>query len=504
MHAHRSAATSASRPPATRRLLFGIVGAVVAAVLVPSALVAARQRGDIHEPRGALSAWSPCVDYPTVQCAQLTVPVDWAKPRGETISLGVVRHVAEDQQHRIGTLFYNPGGPGASPAEYILNAELLFSQTLLDRFDMVGLDPRGTGSTAVHCDVPVVTATSTLFPRSEAEFDALRRHNRDVGRSCFAQNGRLLAHTDTVSVARDHEALRRALGERQISWFGVSYGTQLAANYAELFPRHTRAMVLDGALEHNQTEVHQVADEILAVEDSFDRFAEWCATDPTCELQGQDVAAVFDELVRDADANPIVVPGAVRAVTGEDIRLGTIGFLTIKEPSVFGPDRSWAGLSRALAAALDGDGTWFAIPADDPQDDQHGVLAIGCMEYVPMVDTYAEMQQRIEMGRQLAPHLQGASETWQVNNCIDWPLPVANPPRSLDVHGVDTLIVHSTHDPSVPYTWAYTLAGQIDGAAILTREGDGHTSYNTSPCARAAIDAYLLDPVAPATSTCTD
>ncbi len=101
------------------------------------------------------------------------------------------------------------------------------------------------------------------------------------------------------------------------------------------------------------------------------------------------------------------------------------------------------------------------------------------------------------MARQLAPHLQGASETWQVNYCIDWPIPAANPPRLLNVRGVPTLMVHATHDSSDPYRWAHTLGAQIQGSDLLTRIGDGHTSFYTSPCARTAIDNSLVNPRSP-------
>jgi pimeloyl-ACP methyl ester carboxylesterase len=328
-------------------------------------------------------------------------------------------------------------------------------------------------------------------------------HNRAVGLSCLRNTGSLLAHTDTISVARDHEAARVALGVDQVSWLGISYGSQLAGNYADLFPRRTRAMVLDSALEHSLPENQQVADEMMAAEDGFNRFADWCDTAPECVLRGQDVAAVYDRLVAGADQHPIPADGALRPATGEDIRMRTINFLTYKEPGLAGPDASWAGLSRGIAAALAGDGSWFAWPPlEFVQDELAMRLAIGCMEYVPQVHTWADMQQRLQMGRQLAPHLQGAAETWQVNRCIGWPIPVANPPRLLDVRGVSTLIVHSVHDPSDHYKWAHGLAAQIHGSAMLTRTGDGHTSYHSSDCARAATDRYLIRPQAPADSVC--
>ena len=119
------------------------------------------------------------------------------------------------------------------------------------------------------------------------------------------------------------------------------------------------------------------------------------------------------------------------------------------------------------------------------------------------IHTFAEMQQRIEMGRQLAPHLQGGSEFWQGGLCIGWPFKVANPQRSLDVKGVPTLIVHATHDPSVSYQWAFGLAAQIRGSSVLSRVGDGHTSYYTSACARNATDQFLLTKQSAPAPVCT-
>jgi pimeloyl-ACP methyl ester carboxylesterase len=448
--------------------------------------------------------WSACEKSPQTQCGTLKVPLDWSKPSGATISLAITRRPAKDPQHRIGTLFYNPGGPGDGAEEYITQAEILFTPALIDRFDLVGMDPRGiANSSQVRCTLPLITPETTLFPKTEQQFQQLLKHNREVGLNCLDKAGDLVRHMDTVSVARDHEALRLALGENKINWLGISYGTQVAANYAQLYPTHTRAMVLDAPLEHSQAEVHQVADEIMAAEDSFNRFADWCPTQEACALRGQDVRAVFDRLVQQADKNPIPVEGALRPVTGEDIRMGTGHLLAIKEPSIFGPDKSWAGLSRALQKAIDGDASAFAVAAaGEPQYYFHGIFANVCLDYVPQVHTYAEMQQRLELGRQLAPHLQGASQTWQANFCIDWPVRPVNPPKTLNVRGVPTLMIHAVHDPNDPYTWAHGLAAQIHGSALLTRTGDGHTSVNTSDCAKAAMDAFFIEPRSEANRIC--
>jgi pimeloyl-ACP methyl ester carboxylesterase len=492
-------------PSRTRLFAGGLLAATVTAAFVPAAHAGRTDAAAAAAPPAFSVTWAACPVPTAARCGTMRVPVDWSKPHGAQITLALARRPADDPAHRVGTVFYNPGGPGDGAARYVVNAEQIFSATLRARFDIVGLDPRATGDSApVRCGVQAFTPTTTLFPKSSQEFEALRRHNRELGLGCLRVTGALVANTDTVSVARDHEALRIALGVDQVNWLGISYGSQLAANYAQLYPRRTRAMVLDSALEHSLPEVVQVADEITVVEESFNRFARWCDTSPTCALRGSDVGAVFDRLVADADKQPIPVEGALRPVTGEDIRMGTIRGLTLKEPNIAVPGVSWAGLSQALANAVDGDASAFILAPAGVDLSQLNTLAVGCMEYVPQIHTYAQMRQRIQMGRQLAPHLQGASETWQVNLCIDWPVSAANPPRLLNVTGVPTLIMHSVYDPSDPYKWAHSLAAQIHGSDILTRTGDGHTSYYTSECARTAADQYLIRPQASPDRVCAD
>jgi TAP-like protein len=120
------------------------------------------------------------------------------------------------------------------------------------------------------------------------------------------------------------------------------------------------------------------------------------------------------------------------------------------------------------------------------------------MDFPSEVRSYADMRRGVQLGRVLAPHLEGASQTWKLAHCIGWPVPAANPPHPLHVRGVPPiLIVHATHDGSTNYRWATGVAAQIDRAVLLTRHGDGHTSYFASPRARAAIDRYLITRVTP-------
>jgi pimeloyl-ACP methyl ester carboxylesterase len=480
---------------------------MVGLVLVLSSGLSPTASADRQQQRPYRISWHTCEGSPRAQCGTLRVPVDWSRPHGKTLGLAVARRPASAPARQVGTLFFNPGGPGDGAVSYIAAAEQFFSPALLSRFDLVGMDPRGVlGSNQVSCENrPIIRPETNLWPRTRREFRDMLANNRAVGLACLRDTGVLMRHTDTVNVARDHEALRIGLGVARVSWLGISYGTQVAGNYADLFPRHTRAMVLDAALDHSLSEVEQVAGEIMAAEDSFNRFAAWCPTSRTCALRGRNVAATFDRLVAAADRRPIPVPGALRPVTGADIRMGTKGLLRFKLPSVYGPALSWSGLSRALNNAIHADASAFAVaPAGAPQHGAYSLLANACLDYVPQVRTWGQMQQRMELGRQLAPHLQGASETWQGLLCVDWPIPATNPPRPLDVRGVPALVVHAVHDPSLAYAWAHGLASQIATSDLLTRTGDGHTSYYTSPCARRATDRYLIHPTALANRVCHD
>ncbi len=359
-----------------------------------------------------------------------------------------------------------------------LAADTFFSDVLHARFDIVSVDPRGVGaSTPIRCGVPPFTPDYTFFPRTQQQFDAVVAHNRALAKSCLQQTGPLFLNADTVSVAHDHE----------------SFGVQLGAQYAQLYPNRTRAMVLDAALEHNRSELQLTSEEIRSGEETFNRFAEWCDTTDDCVLRGKGVAAIYDKLVQDANQNPIPVDGALRPVTGDDIRINTPRLLTAKYPNAIVGDLSWAAFAEILRRAVAGDAQYCAFgPPGGPTDPLYARLASHCGDYVASIRTFADMQQRIEMARQIAPHLQGGTDFWLGGLCIGWPFKVANPQRTLN----------ATHDPSLPYQWAFSLAGQARGSSVLTRVGDGHTSYYTSTCARDATDQFLLTKQSAAAPVC--
>lgn len=470
-----------------------VVGALAVALIAStvSTFHAVAETGDLD--------FEPCGADGEAECGSLTVPIDWSRPDGDSLDLRVVRRVATDPKARLGTLFFNPGGPGTGAGGYVGDyAEATFSPTLREHFDLIGVDPRGVaGSGQIGCDKPVHDPSVRQFPRDAAEYDTLVEHNRAVADSCDP----LIEHMDTDTVARDLDAVRQALGEKRISFLGQSYGSMLGTAYALRYPQRVRAMSLDAVVDRGMPAAALAEEGAAAVEHTFDAFAEWCRDDEDCALHGRDVGAVWDDLVETAAARPIPVPDG-RAVTVEELRFAGYAYLNLYPE--FGER-----FGAAIAAAETGDaGDFAAIRAEalENPDSAASYRAVMCRDIDPAVDGFDELRDRAKRVAAVSPHLDGTSEFWAVTaGCLGWPHPAPEPtPVAVD-DVPPLLLVGNTGDPATPVAWAHRLSRGIDGSRVLTVDTYGHTAYNRSPCATAAIDAYLVDGELPAPDTvCTD
>ncbi|HEX8628470.1 MAG TPA: alpha/beta hydrolase [Catenuloplanes sp.] len=448
-----------------------------------------------------LLTWRDCHTDQTparLQCATLTVPLDWSRPGGPTITLALNRLPATDPAHRLGPLLVNPGGPGGSGVDVVAQGGMYLGspelRPLAARFDLIGFDPRGVGhSTPVRCPLPLVDPTVSPFPDTRAGYDALTRFNRRAGLACAEATGELIQHVDTRSAARDVEAIRVALGAPTISWLGVSYGTELGATYARLYPHRVRAMVLDGAVDHSVPTAAAVVAESRATDVALDRFAGWCAATPDCALHGRDVLADFDALTARADRGEI--RAGSRPVTGVDLTEGTYQHLILRA--------AWPALARALAAATAGDASTLAGYPAAASPEYPAYRAIGCHDFAPRVTGHTDLRARAAAVRAVAPHTWRYSEFWSwTAGCAGWPVRAANPPRRERITGAPPiLVVGNTYDPATPYAWATGLADRIAGSRLLTFDGDGHTALYNSACARSAEAAYLISGEPPAPGT---
>ncbi|WP_410788809.1 alpha/beta fold hydrolase [Kribbella sp. C-35] len=216
--------------------------------------------------------WKACKPGAVEQCATLTVPLDWSKPAGPTTKVYVAKVPAKDQKHKLGALFFNPGGPGGAGGSIFAAglADAVLPQ-YRDRYDLVSFDPRGTGSSSQLDCGPVLRRGVPVFPKSKAQYDALVASSRATGEQCLKQHGDLMRNLDTRTVARDMDAIRAALGESKFNYLGLSYGSYLGTIYAQQFPQRVGRLVLDGILDHKQGALRLMLDQAREMEAGFDR-----------------------------------------------------------------------------------------------------------------------------------------------------------------------------------------------------------------------------------------
>jgi pimeloyl-ACP methyl ester carboxylesterase len=442
------------------------------------------------------------------ECAALPVPLEHTAPASETFEIPIVRKPAEEPENRIGSLLVNPGGPGGSGVAWVRYAFTRLPVDVRSRFDLIGFDPRGVGGSlpSVDCldDLDAFIALD-LSPDSEAERDHVIAETKRFVDGCEAKSGDILPFIDTVSVARDMDYIRAALGEETISYVGFSYGTLLGALYAELFPSSVRAFILDGAVDPSLSGEGLIEGQALSFEEQLNDFLAACAADPACELNKEgDPAEVYDALQASIEASPMPALGMEgRSVGPGELWWGVSGAL-------YGP-KSWPKLAAAIAEAVKlGDATALLKLSDelagrradgtysDSLDQYQGIFSMD--NSFPRDLAYYE-QKTVELEAK-APRL-GAYFAYSSLPSALWPLPAAREPSPVAAEGAPPiLVVGTTRDPATPYAWAVSLADQLTEGVLLTRNGQGHTGFaGKSVCVDAIATRYLIDLEVPAEGT---
>ena len=288
------------------------------------------------------------------------MPLDYSKPSGETIELRARKVPAKDRTGKVGTLFINPGGPGGSGLEFAAAASFVLGSPLLRKFDVIGWDPRGVGeSTPVKCldteQLDKVIATDGS-PDNEAEIKELETQSKILADGCEQRSGNLLPHVSTKDAARDIDVLRGIVGDSELYYLGMSYGTFLGATYAELFPKNVGRLVLDGAVDPSKTAEENGIAQAKGFDTALDAFAEDCAQND-CRLGStkEEVLAAVDKILTETDAKPLPGSGG-RDVPQALAVLGVIYPLYNKS--------LWPRLEDAVVSALTGNGAKLLALAD--------------------------------------------------------------------------------------------------------------------------------------------
>ena len=449
--------------------------------------------------------WSACPDHDTYDCARLTVPIDYAKPDGDTIEIAVNRLPATDPARRVGALVINPGGPGASGVEgaYGLAADL--PADLLARFDLVGFDPRGVGLSA-----PVVCTTDAekdrafaldQTPDTRAEINDLIEADLAANVGCLTASGSLLPFLSTYDAARDVDRLRQALGERELTFLGYSYGTHLGAVYAELFPTSIRAMVLDGPV-NPETGFGQDGSSGSGpdgFDEAFSRFAEACAASSTCPAK-PDVTALRKRVEDKAERDPI-------AASTSDRRL-TAGLLESAVTRALYDETAWPFLAVGLADADNGDASILLQLADEyvgrgvdghyeNLDDAHHVIS--CADLADRLDPARVREDAAALA--VPPDERDLGDVAFSAWCSGLPTS-AEPFRPLHASGAPPIVVIGTKgDPATVVTNAPKLAKALGSGVSVIWDGDGHTAFPKTTCISDLVTRYLVDLTVPKAAT---
>ncbi|KAL8282804.1 hypothetical protein RB597_010173 [Gaeumannomyces tritici] len=489
------------------------VSTVLGAAVPSPNIKSARYADAAFQNTASSLVWDRCPSRlnQTLLCSNISVPLDWNDPGGEKITLGFAKLPARDPSRRIGNLFISPGGPGNQASGSLSSTARRpgrLHPELLDRFDLIGLDPRGVGlSTPVRCDKDVYNKRVKYFVETQAEYDEMVAGNRALWESCLARTGRLLHFLDTVSAARDHEAVRLALGGgEKASFIGFSYGSQLYAQYAELYPDGFRAMLLDGALQHSQGEAANVLIEATAFEATLRQFFAWCAADKTCPLHGQDVEAAFHAAVaRARDGGPVPAPGCDGVGCSTDVSEEEL-YLSIQ--GGLGHTSDWAAMAQGLMDTAKGDASIFSVvprTGDVYSDsDAYAYRAVICQDWTTS-RTLTDLRHKQRLGDAVTPLVRGHTQMYTLQAfCVGWGAAVTNPPRPFKYEGTTPiLLTNAMYDPITGYAWAVGMAEELGGSAtLLTRNGSGHTSlYLRDGDTPAAQTAYLVNLTMPAPGT---
>lgn len=467
--------------------------------------------------------WQACEDRTgRAECTTLQVPVDRDDPATSTIALAVRRLPARDHGARVGTLVVIAGGPGQRGTDLV--AEQMHSRAIIDRFDIVGWDPRGTsGASTIDC-MPAWDPFPGLdrTPDDDAERLVLDERISQAAARCQERHGDLLPFVGTLEAAGDLEQLRRSLGEDHISILASSYGTRIALTYATLYPQRVRALVLDGLTDPELSPAEVVVEQASAFEGLLDDLLDACAADPGCELRGHGPpSAVLDDLLASLD-------GARLATSTPGVLLSQSDAFEAITGTMMGGAAARQALLIGLATAADGDGTPLRDLAEGVRRayEASGLTlgtyaAISCADDGAFwaslgADAVADLSVRLEsVAPRLGPWLWSSPRDPSLpalDLCAMTPSLPRHEPIRLDAAGIGhALVLGTSGDPTTPIEGARRAAERLPGATLVTLAADHHLAYHPAlgapdavpnHCLLDAVERYLIDLDSPVTETC--
>jgi pimeloyl-ACP methyl ester carboxylesterase len=468
----------------------------------------------------AVPQWQDCGDG--LQCAKLSVPVDWARPHGPRTEIDLAKMPAQDPQHSRGFLVVNTG---AASTVQDVRARPEGVSELTRWFDVVLVEPRGLGdrgsAAAVRCAVAQPDPLRLVLAPGRGGWRAYARDNAAYDSSCRAAAGPAYDGLTSWQVAHDLDALRAELGEPRLRYFGSSYGAVYGQAYMELFPHRVGRMYLEGGPDHTEPDlVERLTAQARAAERQLFSFRDWCRRHLGCPLDDGDAVEVYDALTRRTPLHA----GPGRTVNARRLAAAVHAGLA--------PGR-WPELARAMSEARKGDATRLAAMASvarkgdatEPAamagvagESGAGEPAAGgapappetvsgsmlCHDFMPSVPGYRRFLAMETRLREVAPRVGWVSGRYEVARCLGMPskgAPSWPPQVPAPRHGPTVLVGIGRLDPGA------RPVGRIPGAVALSH-GDGRDAYLLqgvsrlrATCLRTHVHDYLVNGALPQEGT---
>ncbi|MEV5982134.1 alpha/beta fold hydrolase [Streptomyces sp. NPDC052114] len=420
------------------------------------------------------------------RCATLTVPLDYRDPGGKTINLAISRLKARSAKARHGVLLLNPGGPGAPGRQLPADPLLKLPAEVKRRYDLVGFDPRGVGaSSPVSCGLTAREQADHPYKATTFAEDVERA--RTVAGKCRARAGDRLPHLTTRNSARDMDVIRAVLGEKTISYLGISYGTYLGAVYLQLFPQRADRIVLDSASDPTRIYRGMFQDMAKAAELAFTRWTVWTARRHATYRLGDTPAKVrktYWDLIARADRTPVRFGG--QTLTGDGIRADNRTFFHVQKAA-----ERIAALKKAAQGTHPA--PWGTPGQTEESDDAYFSSAWSIMCADTRTWPHDPERYRREAIRDKARYPLYGDFAAAITPCAFWGR--GSEPQTRIDNTVGALIVQNEWDSQTPLFAAQAMHRALRGSRMLTvADGEGHGvlyAPDSSPCADSTATLYL-------------
>ena len=489
----------------------GKIAALATAIALIALSITAYTQSQSDYPKTLSSYYAQEIDWKSCnqdfQCATLAVPIDYTKLSTGTFEIALLKYEARTSK-KLGSLIVNPGGPGGSGVDYAYAAEYIFSPAILDRYDIVGFDPRGVSRSApIRCltDKELdANNNSDSKPDNEAELQQILQDTKKYVEKCKDKNKYLTSYS-TANVARDLDVLREALGDKQLNYMGKSYGTYLGTLYAHFFPEKVGRVVLDGAVDPSISNFQQTLTQAIGFDQAFDSFAADCNKSRNCTLPKDKNAAVAElkKLFSQAADKPLPTKKSGRTLSESMMVLGTAS-------AMYDSQTGWPQLRKAIAEAQKGYGDEFLELADEytgrqndgsyPNNEFDSGAVIDCLD-VDEPRTIAKIRNDADIFTEQAP-IFGPYLAYGGLTCKNF-----SQSQEVTISPTKTpnpiIVIGTTGDPATPYEWAQGLSKLLTNSLLVSLTGEGHTGQGQgNACVDDQIDDFYLSRVEPSQLIC--